>query len=90
MGPTSVSTSAGVVARLLGERLEDGGWNCERVNGSVRSSFATTINVLEGLESRGGTPVSQEARRSGEEYLLERHLFVGSAPESQQTSGSWS
>jgi hypothetical protein len=68
-----------IVARLVGERLEDGGWNCERVNGSVRSSFATTINVLEGLleyeRTTGGTAGSQEARRSGEEYLLERHLF---------------
>ena len=68
-----------IVARLVGERLDDGGWNCERVNGSVRSSFATTINVLEGLleyeRATGGTPKSREARRSGEEYLLERHLF---------------
>ena len=39
----------GIVARLLGEQLEDGGWNCEAENGSVRSSFDTTINVLEGL-----------------------------------------
>ena len=39
----------GVVARLLGEQLEDGGWNCEAENGSVRSSLATTLNVLEGL-----------------------------------------
>src|SRR5438128_12461417 len=39
----------GVVARLLGEQLEDGGWNCEVENGSVRSSFHTTIRVLEGL-----------------------------------------
>ncbi|MGO8960707.1 MAG: hypothetical protein ACLQFR_25525 [Streptosporangiaceae bacterium] len=65
--------------RLAGERLDDGGWNCERANGSVRSSFATTINVLEGLmeyeRATGGTPQSQEARKSGEEYLLERHLF---------------
>jgi hypothetical protein len=38
-----------VVARLLGEQLEDGGWNCEVENGSVRSSFHTTIRVLEGL-----------------------------------------
>ena len=68
-----------IVERLLGERLEDGGWNCERANGSVRSSFHTTINVLEGLleyeRATGGTPRSREARRSGEEYLLERHLF---------------
>jgi hypothetical protein len=68
-----------IVGRLVGERLDDGGWNCERVNGSVRSSFATTINVLEGLleyeRATGGTPESREARRSGEEFLLKRHLF---------------
>src|SRR5258708_1992880 len=38
-----------IVGRLLGERLDDGGWNCERINGCVRSSFATTINRLEVL-----------------------------------------
>ena len=68
-----------IVDRLVGERLDDGGWNCERINGSARSSFASTINVLEGLleyeRATGGTPESQEARRSGEEYLLERRLF---------------
>ena len=68
-----------VVGRLIGERLADGGWNCERANGSVRSSFATTINVLEGLleyeTATGGTPESREAREAGEEYLLERRLF---------------
>jgi hypothetical protein len=36
-------------AGQLPEQLADGGWNCEMENGSVRSSFATTINVLEGL-----------------------------------------
>jgi hypothetical protein len=70
---------APIVARLVGERLEDGGWNCERANGSVRSSFASTINVLEGLleyeRATGGTPASRAARGSGEEYLLERRLF---------------
>lgn len=68
-----------IVDRLVGERLEDGGWNCERANGSVRSSFASTINVLEGLleyeRATGGTAASREARRSGEEFLLERNLF---------------
>jgi hypothetical protein len=68
-----------VVARLVGERLEDGGWNCEAMNGSVRSSFDTTINVLEGLleyeRATGGTPESRAARQAGEEYLLERRLF---------------
>jgi hypothetical protein len=70
---------APLVGRLVGERLDDGGWNCERANGSVRSSFATTINVLEGLleheRATGGTPGSREARTSGEEFLLERKLF---------------
>jgi hypothetical protein len=69
----------GVVARLLGEQLEDGGWNCEAENGSVRSSFATTIRVLEGLlaheRATGGSRESIAARRRGEEYLLERGLF---------------
>ncbi len=68
-----------LVERLVGERLADGGWNCERANGSVRSAYASTINVLEGLleyeRATGGTPESREARRTGEEFLLERNLF---------------
>jgi hypothetical protein len=67
------------VARLVKEQLEDGGWNCEVERGSVRSSFDTTINVLEGLlaheHATGGSAESIEARRRGEGYLLERALF---------------
>jgi hypothetical protein len=69
----------GIVRRLLGEQLRDGGWNREAENGSVCSSFASTINVLEGLlaheRATGGTSESIAARRRGEEYLLERKLF---------------
>ena len=69
----------GVVARLVGEQLEDGGWNCEVENGSVRSSFHTTIRVLEGLleheQATGGSAEATAARHRGEEYLLERKLF---------------
>ena len=69
----------GVVERLLGEQLADGGWNCEAERGSVRSSFGTTINVLEGLleheHATGGSPESTAARKRGEEYLLERGLL---------------
>jgi hypothetical protein len=69
----------GVVARLVGEQLEDGGWNCWVEYGSVRSSFATTIRVLEGLlaheHATGGSAESIAARRRGEDYLLERKLF---------------
>jgi hypothetical protein len=68
-----------IVARLLSEQLEDGGWNCDAERGSVRSSFATTINVLEGLltyeRATGGSARLAATRRRGEEYLLERKLF---------------
>ena len=68
-----------IVERVLAERLDDGGWNCEVENGSVRSSFDTTINVLDGLlefeRATGGSAEVRTARRSGEEYLLERGLF---------------
>src|SRR3954469_9963368 len=68
----------GIIDRLLGEPLADGGWNCETENGSVRSSFATTLCVLDGLlehERSTGSDASTPIRRRGEEYLLERHLF---------------
>jgi hypothetical protein len=68
-----------IVDRLLGEQLPDGGWNCEAANGSTRSSFNTTICVLEALleyELAGrSSPQVTEARRRGQEYLLERRLF---------------
>ena len=66
--------------RLLGEQLDDGGWNCEAPR-STRSSFHTTICVLEGLLEfeRAVGSASQigiaAARRRGEEYLLKRALF---------------
>jgi hypothetical protein len=67
-----------LVDRVLAEPLADGGWNCEAENGSVRSSFDTTINVVEGLlahERATGGHDAERARRAGEEYLLERGLF---------------
>jgi hypothetical protein len=68
-----------LIDRLLGEQLSDGGWNCEAANGSTRSSFDTTICVLEALleyERTGARrPDVTEARARGEEYLLERRLF---------------
>lgn len=69
----------GIVERLLAEQLDDGGWNCETENGSVRSSFATTLCVLDGLlayeRAVQVTPAAVDARRRGEAYLLERKLF---------------
>jgi len=64
--------------RLVGEQLDDGGWNCEAPK-SARSSFHTTICVLEGLleyeRAVGSAPEIAAARRRGEEYLLKRALF---------------
>lgn len=68
-----------IIERLLAEQLPDGGWNCEAERGSTRSSFNTTICVLEALlecELAGETSaVVKEARLRGQEYILERRLF---------------
>jgi hypothetical protein len=60
-------------------RMADGGWNCEWVNGSTRSSFHSTLNVLKGLLYYEGVTGASEAllaaRKAGEEYLLERELL---------------
>ena len=70
--------SESLAHRLVGEQLEDGGWNCDAPKSS-RSSFHSTICVLEGLleyeRAAGSSPAIAAARRRGEEYLLERHLF---------------
>jgi hypothetical protein len=70
--------SGQLVDRLLGEQLDDGGWNCDAPR-SQRSSFHTTICVLEGLlqyeTAQGPRPDVTGARLRGQEYLLERRLF---------------
>lgn len=67
-----------LVDRLLSEQLEDGGWNCEAPP-SRRSSFHTTICVLEGLlayeKTKGASPSVTNARCRAQEYLLARHMF---------------
>jgi len=69
----------GIVARLLGEQMADGGWNCEQENGSTRGSFHTTIDVIEGLleheRATGGSAEVTAARERGQEYLLERRML---------------
>lgn len=70
--------SKSLAGRLVSEQFGDGGWNCEAPK-STRSSFHTTICVLEGLLEYehvvGPTPEIVAARRLGEEYLFERSLF---------------
>jgi hypothetical protein len=68
--------------QLVSEQLEDGGWNCEAPK-SQRSSFHSTICVLEGLleyeratgKSSAVTGSVKKARKRGENYLLERRMF---------------
>lgn len=75
--------SESLARRLVGEQLEDGGWNCEAPK-STRSSFHTTICVLEGLleyeraarTNQDFAPEIAAARGRGEEYLLKRALFL--------------
>lgn len=70
--------SESLARRLVADQLEDGGWNCEAPK-STRSSFHSTICVLEGLleyeHATGTSPEIAAVRRRGEEYLLNRALF---------------
>jgi hypothetical protein len=69
----------GIVHRLLGEQMSDGGWNCEQENGSTRGSYHSTIEVLDGLleyeRATGDQPQVRAARLRGQEYLLERRML---------------
>ncbi|MGH8179371.1 MAG: hypothetical protein ACRETR_00170 [Steroidobacteraceae bacterium] len=86
---------SGLITRLLGEQLTDGGWNCDAPETSTRSSFNTTICVLEALlehEQAGGTDERvRAARLRGQEYLLDRRLFrrrsTGEVIEQDRKSG---
>jgi hypothetical protein len=64
--------------QLLSEQLADGGWNCEAPK-SQRSSFHSTICVLEGLldYERAGrkSAAATKARKRAENYLMQRRMF---------------
>ena len=64
---------------FVDHRQADGGWNCEWVAGSTRSSFHSTLNALKGLlyyeMASGGTEELRAVRHDGEEYLLQRRLM---------------
>jgi hypothetical protein len=76
------AASERLVDRLLDEQLDDGGWNCEAPP-STRSSFHSTICVLEGLlayeqargATKGATAAVTAARARAQEYLLERRML---------------
>ena len=67
-----------LAGRLLAEQLADGGWNCEAPP-SIRSSFHSTICVLEGLleyeRAKGPDAAVTDARARARDYLLERRML---------------
>lgn len=68
-----------LIGFLLGEQMDDGGWNCERVNGATHASFHTTISVLEGLREYASchpAPATvMDAARRAHEFLLLHRLY---------------
>lgn len=67
------------VAWLLGQQLDDGGWNCETVRcGSRHGSFHTTISTLDALhlyERTGGSIAVADAARRGREFFCAHQLY---------------
>jgi hypothetical protein len=77
-------------------QMADGGWNCDWIDGSTRSSFHSTLTSLRGLLSfestdTAGQPESLDAvraaRHRGEEYLLQRQLMHSLS--TGEVVGSW-
>jgi hypothetical protein len=71
-----------LVDHLLGQRMSDGGWNCQFRNGrgAVHSSFHTTLNVLDGVReaiARKIGPVKElrAAESRAIELLLMHRLY---------------
>lgn len=64
---------------FVDHQMAEGGWDCEWVNGSTRSSFHSTLNSLKGILEyeavTGDAPQLREARKAAEEYLLSRRLL---------------
>jgi len=69
----------GIRQWFIDHQLADGGWNCEWIEGSTRSSFHSTLNTLKGLlwyeRAVGGDDELRAVRHVGQEYLLQRRLL---------------
>lgn len=70
----------GLADWFVEHQTEEGGWNCEWVEGSVRSSFDSTLNALEGIlayeQLTGRRPAELvRARHRASEYLLAHDLL---------------
>ena len=68
-----------VVGYLLGQQLDDGGWNCAaRGDPGKHSSFHTSILALEALDAyqrAGGGAATEEAQARGREFFLRHQLY---------------
>lgn len=64
---------------LLGQQLDDGGWNCESIRtGSRHGSFHTSITALDALlsyRSGGGSVAVDEAMAAGRQFFLNHALY---------------
>ena len=64
---------------LLGQQLDDGGWNCETIrSGSRHGSFNTSISALDALlqyERCGGALAVAEAMDQGRRFFLDHQLY---------------
>jgi hypothetical protein len=68
-----------LVNYLLGQQLNDGGWNCAaRGDLGKHSSFHTTIQALEALhayQQASGSASTDEAQARGQEFFLRHRLY---------------
>jgi hypothetical protein len=68
-----------LVADLLAQQLDDGGWNCAtRTDKRKHGSFHTSIQALEALDAYSQSPGvidTRAAQVSGREFFLEHSLF---------------
>jgi hypothetical protein len=69
-----------IAEHLLGEQMDDGGWNCRRPRGAKHSSFHTTLIVLEGFREylQKFDKHKKEilhARERAIEFLLQHRLY---------------
>lgn len=69
----------GLVEYLIEQQLADGGWNCKtRTDKSMHSSFHTSIQALEALDTysrTGGRIDTTRAQKRGREFFLNHRLY---------------
>ncbi|MGZ4575532.1 MAG: hypothetical protein ACXVXY_11135 [Mycobacteriaceae bacterium] len=64
---------------LLGQQLDDGGWNCETIrSGSTHGSFHTSISALDALlryQRSGGRLAVADAMARGRGFFLDHQMY---------------